>query len=125
MKFMMGKFTLDDFYDQMINLRKMGPLKKVFSMLGLGYKLPEEMQDMAEEQLDHFKVIIQSMTKDERQDPKIVNASRARRIGRGSGTTQKEVRLLIRQYDTTKKTMKRFRKLRGGRGTIPGIPGAG
>ena len=124
MKFMMGKFTLDDFYDQMISLRKMGPLKKVFSMLGLAYKLPEEMQDMAEEQLDHFKVIIQSMTKDERQDPKIVNASRARRIGRGSGTTQKEVRLLIKQYDTTKKTMKRFRKLRGGRGAIPGIPGA-
>ncbi|MHA1860861.1 MAG: hypothetical protein ACTSVM_00995, partial [Candidatus Ranarchaeia archaeon] len=103
-----------------------GPLKKVFSMLGLGYQVPDEMQDMAEEQLDHFKVIIQSMTKEERKDPKIVNASRARRIGRGSGTTQKEVRLLIRQYEASKKTMKRFRKLRGvrGRGKIPSFPTA-
>ena len=121
MKLLTGKFSLDDFYDQMIALRKMGPLKKVLSMMGLGYQLPDDMQDMAEDQLDRFKYIIQSMTKEEKQDPKVINSSRARRIARGSGSHQKEVRTLVKQFENTRKTMKRFKKFRPGRGN-KGMP---
>ncbi|MCD6470336.1 signal recognition particle protein, partial [Candidatus Bathyarchaeota archaeon] len=76
-----GKFTLSDMYEQFEAMRKMGPFSRLLSMLpGLGYELPEEAINVAEERLEKWRVIIQSMTPEEREKPQILNASRIRRI---------------------------------------------
>ncbi|MBN1683084.1 signal recognition particle protein [Candidatus Bathyarchaeota archaeon] len=105
-----GKFSLQDMYDQFEAMRKMGPLQKVFGMIpGLGYQLPKDEMEKAEERLDKWKVIIQSMTKKEKDDPKILNSSRVRRISRGSGLTESDVKELIKNYENTKKMFKQFK----------------
>lgn len=105
-----GKFSLQDMYDQFEAMRKMGPLQKVFGMIpGLGYQLPKEEMEKAEERLDKWKVIIQSMTKEEKDDPKVLNSSRIRRAARGSGLTEADVRELIKNYENTKKMFKQFK----------------
>jgi signal recognition particle subunit SRP54 len=71
--------------------------------------LPETELDDAEERLDRWKYIIESMTKEEKEKPKIINASRAKRISRGSGTEEKEVRELIKQYNTMRKMLKQLK----------------
>jgi signal recognition particle subunit SRP54 len=126
MRLMTGRFTLDDFYNQMLNVKKMGSFKKVLGMLGAGYKIPEELQDVAEDKLERYKVIIQSMTKDEKIEPKKINFSRAQRIAQGSGTTPQEVRELVKQYDQSRNMIKRLsksRKARGKGGVAPGLGG--
>ena len=108
--FLSGKFTLADMYQQFEAMRSMGPLQKVLSMIpGLGYQLPQEEFDVAEERLDRWRVIIQSMTVEERENPKILNASRVRRIARGSGTEEREVRELIKQYNAMRKMLKQLK----------------
>lgn len=111
--FLEGKFTLKDMYDQMIAVRKMGPLKKLMGMIPGGVNLPDDAMETAEKKLDSWKVIIQSMTKEEVEDPKLVDSSRARRIARGSGTSDKEVKLMINQYFMMKKMMKSMKRGRG------------
>lgn len=110
--FMRGKFTLRDVMEQMERTRKMGPFKKILSMLGFGHRLPEGMEDIAEEKLDRWKVIMQSMTPKELEDPKLLNRSRISRISRGSGTYSKDVRELINQYFMMKKLVKSVSKRR-------------
>ena len=122
--FLAGKFTLKDMYEQMASLRNMGPLRKVISMVPGGVNLPDEAMEAAEKRLDRWRTIIQSMTKQEIEDPKIVNSSRARRISRGSGTSDRDVREMINQYFLMKKMMKGMKR-RGspfGRGTPLQIP---
>jgi len=115
-----GKFTLADMYQQFEAMRSMGPLQKVLSMIpGLGYQLPQEDFDVAEERLDRWRVIIQSMTVEEREKPKVLNASRVRRIARGSGTEEREVRELIKQYNAMRKMLK---QLKGRRGLMRRLP---
>jgi len=115
-----GKFTLADMYQQFEAMRSMGPLQKFISMIpGLGYKLPDEAFDVAEERLDRWRVIIQSMTVEERETPKVLNASRVRRIARGSGTEEREVRELIKQYNAMRKMLK---QLKGRRGLMRRLP---
>ncbi|TRO49007.1 signal recognition particle protein Srp19, partial [Candidatus Bathyarchaeota archaeon] len=115
-----GKFTLTDMYQQMEAMRKMGPLQKVLQMVpGFSYQLPDADLDMAEERMDRFKYIIDSMTPEEREDPKIINASRTRRIARGSGTEEREVRELIKQYNATRKML---RQLKGRRRSLRRMP---
>jgi signal recognition particle subunit SRP54 len=115
-----GRFTLADMYQQFEAMRKMGPLQKVISMIpGLGYQLPQEQFDVAEERLDRWRYIIQSMTPDERENPKMLNASRVRRIARGSGTEDRDVRELIKQYDAMRKM---FKQLKGRRGLMKRLP---
>ncbi|MFB0557540.1 MAG: signal recognition particle protein Srp19, partial [Candidatus Bathyarchaeia archaeon] len=75
--------------------------------------------DIAEERLDRWKYIIESMTVEERENPKILNASRVRRIARGSGTEEKEVRELIKQYNTMRKML---RQLKGRRRMLRRMP---
>lgn len=105
-----GKFTLEDLYSQLEAMRKLGPLKRVLSMIpGFGYELPGEVFDVAEERLDRWRFIIQSMTPQERENPRILNASRIRRIARGSGTGEKDVRELIKQYNTMRRMLKQLR----------------
>ncbi len=108
--FLEGKFSLKDMYDQMVALRKMGPLKKLLGMVPGGINVPEDAMETAEKKLDSWRVIIQSMTSDEIEDPKLVGSSRARRIARGSGTSEKEVKELINQYFMMKKMMKSMKR---------------
>lgn len=108
--FLEGKFTLKDMYDQMVAVRKMGPLKKLMGMVPGGMNLPDDAMETAERKLDSWRVIIQSMTKGEIEDPKLVDSSRARRIARGSGTSDKEVKEMINQYFMMKKMMKSMKR---------------
>ena len=105
-----GRFTLKDMYDQMEAIRKMGPLKKIWSMVPGGYNLPEDMADVAEKRLDSWRFIIQSMCKQEIENPKIIDSSRTRRIARGSGRSEKEVKELLSQYATMKRMLKSMKR---------------
>jgi len=110
---MSGKFTLQDMYDQFEAMSKMGPIQKVLGMIpGMSYKLPEADMDKAEERLEKWKVIIRSMTVEEKEDPKVINSSRMKRIARGSGTTEAEVKELVKQHENMKKM---FKQLKGNR----------
>jgi len=111
--FLSGKFTLADMYEQFEAMRSMGPISRVLKMLpGFGYEIPGEMMDLAEEQMKKWRVIIQSMTPDERENPRIIKSSRVRRIARGSGTSERDVKLLIQQYNKLRKVIKSFRRKR-------------
>ena len=105
-----GKFTLKDLYEQMEAVRRVGPLRKIWSMVPGGHEMPDEMIDIAEKKLDSWKVILQSMRKDEMEEPKILNTSRIKRVARGSGKSEKDVKELISQYQTVKKMMKSFKR---------------
>ncbi|MCD6240725.1 signal recognition particle protein [Candidatus Bathyarchaeota archaeon] len=106
-----GKFTLTDMYEQFEAMKSMGPFKKILSMIpGFSYNIPDEMLEVAEDRLEKWRVIIQSMTPKERENPKILNASRIRRIARGSGTTEKDVKELLKQYTTMRKMLKTLRR---------------
>ncbi|MEA2089822.1 MAG: signal recognition particle protein Srp54 [Thermoproteota archaeon] len=112
--FLSGKFSLSDMYEQFEAMQKMGPFKRLLKMIpGMGYEVPDEMLDMAEDRLKKWRVMIQSMTPEERGNPKIFNASRIHRVARGSGTTVKDVKELLKQFSTMKKVMKTFRRKRG------------
>ena len=109
--FLSGKFTLTDMYEQFESMKKMGPLQHLLKMIpGMSYNIPDEQMNMAEDALKRWRVIIQSMTPKEREKPKILSSSRIRRVARGSGTTEKEVKELIKQYNNMKKMMKSFRR---------------
>jgi signal recognition particle subunit SRP54 len=115
-----GRFSLQDMYDQFEAMQNMGPLQKVLSMIpGFSYQLPAEELENAEGRLARWRVIIQSMTPEEREDPKILNASRMRRIARGSGAEEREVRELIKQYNTMRKMLKQMTGSRRMRRQMP------
>jgi len=111
--FLSGKFTLTDMYEQFEAMKGMGPFKRLLKMIpGLSYNIPDDMMEMAEDRLQKWRVIIQSMTPNERDDPKTFNASRIKRVARGSGTSEKEVKELLNQYGMMKKMMKTLRRKR-------------
>jgi signal recognition particle subunit SRP54 len=111
--FLSGKFTLTDMYEQFESMKKVGPLRHLLKMIpGMSYNIPEEQMNMAEDALKRWRVIIQSMTPKEREKPKILSSSRIRRVARGSGTTEKEVKELLSQYNNMRKMMKTFRRKR-------------
>jgi signal recognition particle subunit SRP54 len=111
--FLSGKFTLTDMYEQFESMKKVGPLRHLLKMIpGMSYNIPEEQMNMAEDALKRWRVIIQSMTPKEREKPKILSSSRIRRVAQGSGTTEKEVKELIKQYNNMRKVMKTFRRKR-------------
>ena len=108
-----GRFNLRDMYDQLEAVRKMGPLKKVLGMLPGAYNVPDDAMENAEEKMDAWRVMIQSMTRDEVEEPRTIDSSRARRIARGSGRTEKEVKELVNQYTMMKKMMKSLKRRQG------------
>ncbi len=128
---MSGNFTLTDMYEQFQAVKKMGPFGKVLKMIpGLSStNVPDEMLNSAEGRLDKWGIIIQSMTPAEKENPKLLNSSRARRIARGSGTTEKEVKELLKQYVMMRKMLKMFKHKKklpfglGGKGMgmLPGM----
>jgi len=105
-----GKFTLHDMYDQMNMLSGMGSLKKIAEMLPGGFpgktKIKDEDMDNTENKLKMFKVIMDSMTEEEMNDPSIIRASRIKRIARGAGVENKNVKELLKYYNVTKRAMK-------------------
>lgn len=106
-----GKFTLMDMYDQMEAMSGIGPLKRVINMIpGMSYRVPDDALEVAEDKIKKWKYIIQSMTIKERENPKILNNSRIRRVARGSGTSEKEVKEVVKQYFTTRKLMRSMGK---------------
>ena len=118
-RIMSGKFTLHDMYDQIDMLSGMGSLRKITEMLPGGFpgkgRVKQEDMDSTEIKLQKFRVIMDSMTDEEMNDPNIVRASRIKRIARGSGVENKNVKELLKYYNMTKKMMKGFsgnRKMR-------------
>ncbi len=106
-----GKFTLTDMYEQFEAMKGMGPFRKLLKMIpGMSYNIPEDMLNMAEDRLEKWRVMIQSMTPEEKENPKIFNASRIRRVARGSGTSEKEVKELLKQYSMMRRMIKMLRK---------------
>lgn len=112
---MSGKFTLTDMYEQFEAVRGMGTFKKLIKMIpGMSYNVPDDMLTLAEGRLEKWRVMIQSMTPEEKDNPKIFNASRIRRVARGSGTAEKDVKELLKQHTTMRrmfKTLRRKKKL--------------
>ncbi len=107
-----GKFSLTDMYEQFEAIKGMGTFRKLLKMLpgGGGYEIPEDMMDMAEDRLEKWRVMIQSMTPEEKENPKVFNASRMKRVARGSGTNEKEVKELLKQYVMMRKMLKTLRR---------------
>ena len=107
-KFLKGEFSLIDLYEQMEAMKKMGPLTKVMDMIpGMGnMKIPKEMLQQQEGRLKIWRYIMDSCTKEELEDPEIINMHRIDRIAKGSGTSVSDVRELLKQYKQSKKVMK-------------------
>ncbi len=119
-----GEFTLDDFLEQMQQLRKMGSLTKIMGMLpGMG-QFRDQLENFDEREIDRVQAIIRSMTPAERQDPKIINGSRRARIATGSGVHVSEVNGLVERFFEARKMMMNLAR-GGGVPGMPGIPGAG
>jgi len=112
-----GEFTLEDFAHQLRQVRKMGPIAQILEMLpgGMGQAARQVDPRDAERQLKLTEAIINSMTPKERRNPEVLNASRRRRIARGSGTEVPDVNRLIKQYREAQKMFKMIKKS-GGRG---------
>lgn len=107
---MKGRFTLKELYNQIKNMKKMGPLSKIFEMLPLGIELPQKEMQLSQEKMSRFIYIMDSMTPYELGNPDTIDASRVSRIAKGSGSSVEEVRSLLKHYNLTKKMMKRFGK---------------
>ncbi|MBI2133417.1 signal recognition particle protein [Candidatus Woesearchaeota archaeon] len=110
-KFLKGEFNLLDLYEQMQAMRKMGPLSKVMELIpGFGQlKLPKELIEVQEGKLKKWKFAMDSMTKEELENPEVMDSRRIERISRGSGVTQSEIRELVKQYKQSRKVMKMFK----------------
>ncbi|MCS5733008.1 signal recognition particle protein [Herbiconiux daphne] len=125
-KFATDSFTLEDFLKQMQQLRNVGSIKKMMGMLPGAGGLKQQLENFDEKEIVRTEAIIQSMTKAERQNPKLLNGSRRLRIARGSGMTVTDVNQLVQRFDQASKMMKTVAK--GGVPNVPGmgpIPGAG
>ncbi len=109
-----GQFTLEDFLKQMQQIKKLGPIGQLMEMIpGMGKMTRDIDLSDADKDMKRIEAIIQSMTPKERRNPKILKASRKRRVAAGSGTTVQEVNALLKQFREVQKMMK---QLRGGRG---------
>jgi signal recognition particle subunit SRP54 len=110
-----GKMTIEDFYAQMEQVSKMGFRNVIENMPGLSGMVKEDQLDAMQERMEKWRFIIQSMTREEKKDPDAINESRRKRIARGSGMPESEIKHMITQYNNSKDMMKRFK---GGRGSF-------
>jgi len=118
-------FSLDDFREQLRQLRKMGPLDQILGMLPFGKMLKGAPAEMGDEQADlgRFDAIISSMTPGERVHPEIINGTRRQRIARGSGTSVQDVNRLLKQFAQLRKMMRQLKGMEGKLGKLKGLPG--
>jgi len=113
-------FTLDDFLQQMLQMKKMGPLGQVLELVPGMRGLAKEAQGAVDRgELTRVEAIIQSMTRAERADPSILNASRRRRIALGSGTATVDVNRLVKQFSEMQRVMRMMQKQGGRRPALP------
>lgn len=112
------EFTLEDYIDQIKQVRSMGTLDQILGMIpGLGgaKQLKKLQNEFDEKEFVYIEAIINSMTPGERQNPSIINGSRRRRIARGSGTSVQDVNRLLKQFEQTRRMMKQFSELGAGK----------
>lgn len=107
-RFLKGEYNLIDLYEQMKAMKKMGSLSKIMNMVpGMGQlKIPEDALEVQEGMLEKWKYAMDSMTKEELEDPEILNGARVERVAEGSGLSVQDVRSLIKQYKQSKKLVK-------------------
>ena len=118
------QFTFDDFLDQLAQVKNMGSMKQILEMIPGAAGKQMKGLDVDEKELVYVEAIIQSMTKEERKNPSIINGSRRKRIAKGSGTSVQKVNRLIKQFEQTRKMMKQFTDMekggkKGGRFKLP------
>ena len=113
-------FTLEDFLEQMQQLRKMGSLKSMLAMMPGAGQMRQQLDNIDEKEIDRTEAIIRSMTPVERTNPKVLNGSRRTRIARGSGMSVTDVNSLVNRFEQAAKMMKTVAK--GGTPQIPGMP---
>ncbi|MGZ6258295.1 MAG: signal recognition particle protein [Candidatus Limnocylindrales bacterium] len=119
-----NSFTLDDFLDQMQQLKKMGPIGQLLELIpGMGGMAREAQGAVERGELKRVEAIIRSMTPAERRDPGLLNASRRRRIARGSGTSLPDVNRLMKQFTEMQRMMKQLGSAGGRRGLMGGLGG--
>jgi len=117
------EFTLDDFLQQMQQVRSMGPLEDLLGMIpGMGKHVRSMQGEIDERELSHVEAIIKSMTPAERRNPQILNGSRKKRVARGSGTRVQDVNRLLKQFEDARKLMKQLTDLTGKKGKRAGFP---
>ena len=119
-KFATDSFTLEDFLGQMQQLKNMGSIKGMLGMLPGAKGMREQLDNFDEREITRTEAIIQSMTVQERRQPKVLNGSRRLRIAKGSGTTVTEVNALVNRFEQAAKMMKTVAK-----GGVPQVPGMG
>ena len=112
-KLMNGKFTLDDMLKQMKQVQKLGSLGGLMKMIPGMPKVSDAQLEYAKKEMDNFEVIINSMTKEEREHPEILKNSRKTRIAKGSGKTNADVNKVIKKYDQMKMMMNRMKSAGG------------
>jgi signal recognition particle subunit SRP54 len=118
-RMMEQRFSLDDFRSQLTQIKKMGPIGQVLSMIpGAGQMAGAAQAAVDGGELKRIEAIIDSMTREERRRPELIKASRRRRIALGSGTTPADVNRLLKQFAEMQKLMKSL-----GSGRMPGLPG--
>ena len=110
-KFLKGEFSLLDLYEQMQSMKKMGPISKIVEMIpGFGQlKLPKEMLEVQQEKLEKWKIAMDSMTKEELENPEVMSAERIERVSKGSGVAASDIKELIKQHKQGKKMVKMFK----------------
>ena len=119
-----GEFTLDDFLEQMQQVRKLGSMSKIMGMLpGMG-QFRDQLENFDEREIDRIQAVIQSMTPAERANPKMIDGSRRTRIARGSGRQVSDVNQLVDRFFEARKMMMSMAK-GGGMPGMPGMPGLG
>ncbi|NCO97209.1 MAG: signal recognition particle protein [Candidatus Aenigmarchaeota archaeon] len=113
-KIMSGKFSLQDFYDQISGMQKMGPLDQVLDMIpGMKNAIPENLIEIQKGKLKKYKYIIDSMTKEERKGEDEIHSSRIKRVAKGAGVNESEVREMLKQYKQSKKMIKKLGGVKG------------
>ncbi|ABR56836.1 signal recognition particle protein Srp54 [Methanococcus aeolicus] len=110
---MRGKFTLNELYSQLEAISKMGSMKQLMAMIpGMGTNLPKGAADITEHKLKKYKIIMDSMTSTEKENPDIIKTSRMKRIAKGAGVKQEEIKELLKYYSTTKNA---FQNMKSGK----------
>ncbi|MBO3802733.1 MAG: hypothetical protein JTT11_02485 [Candidatus Brockarchaeota archaeon] len=104
-----GRFTLDDMLEQLEAASKLGSIDSLLKFLPGRYKIPEDAMKDTDQKVKKWKAIIQSMNREERNNPNIVDSQRARRVAKGSGTSEKDVKELIKQFNAARSLMRKFR----------------
>jgi signal recognition particle subunit SRP54 len=119
-----GSFTLEDFLEQMQQIKKMGPLQNIIGMIP---GMPKELKNsqIDDKELGKVEAIIRSMTPEERNDTTIINGSRRLRIAQGSGTTTQDVNALLKQFKMVQGMMKQMAGGGGKKGRFPKMPNLG